>query len=78
MREIVFRVITKFDTQEGVPKPELILIDGGRGHLNTALKVVKELKAEMNVLQLQKSQIDLYFLMEGKYLWMIKDLHLCF
>jgi len=61
MREIVFRVITKFDTQEGVPKPELILIDGGRGHLNTALKVVKELKEEMNVFAIAKEPDRLVF-----------------
>ncbi|GAB5047346.1 excinuclease ABC subunit UvrC [Thermodesulfovibrio sp. TK110] len=47
MKEIFLRVVKKFDTEQGVPKPDLILIDGGLGHLNTVLKVIDELKEQL-------------------------------
>jgi len=61
MKEIVYRVVKKFDTEDGVPKPDFILIDGGRGHLNSALKVVDELKEEINVFAIAKEPDRLIF-----------------
>lgn len=54
MREIVNRVIKHFDVPEGVPKPDLIIIDGGKGQLNTALKVVEDLGKDLNVFAIAK------------------------
>lgn len=54
MKEIVYRVVKKFNTEEGVPEPDLILIDGGKGHLNTALKVINDLKEDLNVFAIAK------------------------
>lgn len=65
MREIVHRVVKKFDTDEGVPAPDLIIIDGGRGHLNTALKVVDELKEKLNIYAIAKDP-DRVILPDGK------------
>ncbi|MGC8796760.1 excinuclease ABC subunit UvrC [Thermodesulfovibrio sp.] len=61
MKEIVLRVVRKFDTDEGVPKPDLILIDGGLGHLNTALKVINELKEELPCFAIAKEPDRLVF-----------------
>lgn len=61
MREIVFRIVKKFGTEEGVPKPDLILIDGGKGHLNTVLRVVNELKEKLNVFAVAKAPDRLIF-----------------
>lgn len=54
MREIVNRVVKHFDIPEGVPKPDLIIIDGGKGQLNTALKVVEDLGKDLNVFAIAK------------------------
>lgn len=61
MKEIVYRVVKKFNTEEGVPEPDLILIDGGKGHLNTALKVINDLKEDMNVFAIAKEPDRLIF-----------------
>lgn len=61
MKEIVLRVLRKFDTEEGVPKPDLILIDGGLGHLNTALKVINELKEKLPCFAIAKEPDRLVF-----------------
>ena len=46
MREIVRR---QFDgaREKGEPLPDFVLIDGGRGHLNAALEVLKELQLDL-------------------------------
>lgn len=59
MKEIVLRVVRKFDTEEGVPKPDLILIDGGLGHLNAVMKVINELS--YNVLAIAKDPDRIIF-----------------
>ncbi|MEN2994255.1 MAG: excinuclease ABC subunit UvrC [Thermodesulfovibrio sp.] len=52
MKEIVLRVIKKFNTE--IPKPDLILIDGGLGHLNKVLRIIGELKEELNIFAIAK------------------------
>ena len=61
MKETVFRVINKFDTEERVPIPDIVLIDGGKGHLNVALKVLSELKDKLNVYAIAKDPDRLIF-----------------
>ena len=43
------------------PKPDLILIDGGRPQLNTALKILKQKNWQMPVMALAKKEEELYF-----------------
>jgi len=64
MKEIVLRVIKKFWEGE-IPTPDLILIDGGKGHLNTVLKVVNELKENLNIFAIAKDPNRL-ILQDGK------------
>lgn len=64
MKEIVLRVIKKFWVDE-IPTPDLILIDGGKGHLNTVLKVVNELKEKLNIFAIAKDPNRL-ILQDGK------------
>lgn len=54
MRENVIRVIKYFDQEGGIPKPDLILIDGGKGHLNTVLKLIGELSEEFDIFAIAK------------------------
>ena len=61
MKEIVSRVINKFNTEEGVPTPDIILIDGGKGHLNVTLKVISEFKDKLNVYAIAKDPDRLIF-----------------
>ncbi|GAQ94680.1 excinuclease ABC subunit C [Thermodesulfovibrio aggregans] len=61
MKEIVLRIVRKFNAQEGLPAPDLILIDGGLGHLNTALKVIKELNEEIPCFAIAKEPDRLIF-----------------
>jgi excinuclease ABC, C subunit len=64
MKEIVLRVIKKFWEGE-IPTPDLILIDGGKGHLNTVLKIVNELKENLNIFAIAKDPNRL-ILQDGK------------
>ncbi|GLI52739.1 excinuclease ABC subunit UvrC [Thermodesulfovibrio yellowstonii] len=59
MKEIVHRVVKKFNTE--LPEPDLILIDGGLGHLNAAIKVINELKEKFNVFAIAKDPDRLIF-----------------
>lgn len=54
MREVIFRVIKHFDSQDGIPTPHIIMIDGGKGHLNTALRVVGEIGESLKVFAIAK------------------------
>ncbi|OGI28224.1 MAG: hypothetical protein A2184_03785 [Candidatus Moranbacteria bacterium RIFOXYA1_FULL_44_7] len=51
------------------PKPDLILLDGGKGHLNMAQKIMEELKLEIPIIAAAKGptrkKIDIY---QSKYL----------
>ena len=60
MREIVRR---QFEgaREKGEPPPDFILIDGGRGHLNAALEVLRELKLDLPAAGIAK-EFELLFL----------------
>ncbi|PIQ82454.1 MAG: excinuclease ABC subunit C [Candidatus Omnitrophica bacterium CG11_big_fil_rev_8_21_14_0_20_64_10] len=57
MREVVRR---RYDEPGAGPLPDLILIDGGRGHLNAALEVLRELKLELPAVGIAKQFEHLY------------------
>ncbi len=47
MSEVLNRRLGKFDSRlKPEPYPDLLIVDGGRGHLNIALAVIKELSLE--------------------------------
>lgn len=58
MREVLTRRYKKLVKQEsnekGITRPDLILVDGGKGQLNTALQVLKTLKLSIPVIGLAK------------------------
>ncbi|KYC45633.1 MAG: excinuclease ABC subunit C [Candidatus Methanofastidiosum methylothiophilum] len=56
LREVLSR---RFKHQESLP--DLILIDGGKGHLNTALTVLESFGLEIPTLALAKQEEDIYF-----------------
>ncbi|HAJ57278.1 MAG TPA: excinuclease ABC subunit C [Candidatus Omnitrophica bacterium] len=59
MREVVRRRIARLVAGSG-PLPDLIVIDGGKGHLDAALDVLKELKADIPMIAIAKSQDLIY------------------
>ena len=52
MQEIIYRRFKK--GEESIPYPELILIDGGVGHVNAATEVLKRLKIDIPILGMVK------------------------
>ncbi|GAB6183133.1 excinuclease ABC subunit UvrC [Thermodesulfovibrio hydrogeniphilus] len=69
MQETVMRVVKKFDTEQGIPKPDIILIDGGKGHLNIAIKVMEELRENIHTFAIAKEP-DRLFLADGKEIFL--------
>ncbi|MCX7987988.1 MAG: excinuclease ABC subunit UvrC [Thermodesulfovibrio sp.] len=69
MREIVLRIIKYFDIKDGIASPDIILIDGGKGHLNTALKVMNELASNLKVFAIAKEP-DRVILPDGKEIYL--------
>ncbi len=69
MHEAVMRVVKKFDTEQGIPKPDIILIDGGKGHLNIAIKVMEELRENIHTFAIAKEP-DRLFLADGKEIFL--------
>jgi excinuclease ABC subunit C len=65
MREIVGRRYRRLRDEQR-PLPDLILIDGGRGQLNSALFVLKEVGVEISVIGLAKDEEEIYLAMEAK------------
>lgn len=55
LREILTRRLNHDETL-----PDLILIDGGKGHLNTALSVLESKQLEIPIVALAKQEEDLY------------------
>lgn len=43
MREVLFRRFSNTEKQSAMPVPDLLMVDGGKGQLNIALAVLKEL-----------------------------------
>ncbi len=58
LREVLLRRYSRL-LEENSPLPNLILIDGGRGHLNTAFKVVQDLNLT--------DKVDLACIAKGKF-----------
>ncbi|MEN2986279.1 MAG: excinuclease ABC subunit UvrC [Thermodesulfovibrionaceae bacterium] len=54
MKEVVLKVVKKFDEPQEIPKPDIILIDGGKGHLNTLLRVINEIRENLNIFAITK------------------------
>lgn len=59
LREILRRHYRRVK-EEKLPKPDLILLDGGRGHLQTGLTVLKELKLSLPLVSLAKQFEEVY------------------
>ncbi|AUD62615.1 excinuclease ABC subunit C [Tenericutes bacterium MO-XQ] len=55
MREVVYRRYQRL-LVEGKPMPDLILVDGGKGQLNAATEILKELNLEIKVAGLKKNK----------------------
>ena len=60
IREIVRRRYARVKN-EHLPQPDLIIIDGGRGHLNAARSVLKKLGlGKLSVIAIAKQNEDIY------------------
>ena len=55
MREVVYRRYQRL-LIESKPMPDLILVDGGKGQLNAALEILKELNLDIKVAGLKKNK----------------------
>lgn len=62
MREVVYRRYRKL-RDEGLPLPQLVIIDGGKGQLGAAMEAVTELKLEgkMTFIGLAKNEEEVFF-----------------
>nr|WP_294902762.1 excinuclease ABC subunit UvrC [uncultured Lacibacter sp.] len=62
MKEVVFRRYKRL-LEEEKPLPQLVIIDGGKGQLSSAMESIKELKLEhkMTVVGLAKNVEELFF-----------------
>jgi excinuclease ABC subunit C len=65
MREAVLRRYRRL-SDEDAEFPDLILIDGGRGQLNSALSALNELGLELNIISLAKKNEEIYTLNGNK------------
>jgi excinuclease ABC subunit C len=61
MRRYTDRELTR---RKNLPLPDLILIDGGKGHLNTALEVMKKLNLDIPVISIAKKEEKIFYLNE--------------
>ena len=59
LAEVVHRRYRRLK-EENLPLPDLILIDGGRGHLSTAQQELKELRLEIPLVSIAKEEENLY------------------
>ena len=46
--------------KEGEPLPDLVVIDGGKGQLDAAIRAMRETDAEVTVIALAKREEDVY------------------
>ncbi|NCU05286.1 MAG: excinuclease ABC subunit C [Chitinophagaceae bacterium] len=62
MKEVVMRRYKRL-LEEGSPLPQLVIIDGGKGQLSSAMESIKELKLEhkMTVVGLAKNVEEIFF-----------------
>lgn len=59
MSEVVRRRYSRV-LRENLPKPDLVVIDGGKGQLNVAIDVLKELGLKLNIISLAKEFEEIY------------------
>lgn len=60
MREVIYRRYAK-SLKETLPMPDLIVIDGGKGQLSSAMQILKELKLEnIQIISLAKKLEEIY------------------
>jgi excinuclease ABC subunit C len=62
MKEVVMRRYKRL-TEEGAPLPQLVIIDGGKGQLSSAMESIRELHLEnkMTVVGLAKNVEEIFF-----------------
>ncbi|MFP5041245.1 excinuclease ABC subunit UvrC [Parasediminibacterium sp. JCM 36343] len=62
MKEVVFRRYRRL-TEEGQSLPQLVIIDGGKGQLSSAMEAIKELNllGQMVVVGLAKNEEEIFF-----------------
>jgi excinuclease ABC subunit C len=62
MKEVMFRRYSRL-LKEGVPLPQLIIIDGGKGQLNAAMESITELglNGKVTVVGLAKNEEEIFF-----------------
>jgi excinuclease ABC subunit C len=62
MKEVVYRRYKRL-SEEGQPLPQLVIIDGGKGQLSSALESIKELKLDkkLTVVGLAKNVEEVFF-----------------
>lgn len=58
MKEVMFR---RYGKEEGCPKPDLLVIDGGRGQLSSVVEILKELGCTFPVVALAKARTEADF-----------------
>ena len=63
MKEVVFRRYKRLLSEEKQPLPQLVIIDGGKGQLSSAMESIKELNLEnkMTVVGLAKNVEEIFF-----------------
>jgi excinuclease ABC subunit C len=66
MKEIVTRRYKNIHKKSLLP--DLIVIDGGRGHLNAALAALKNLKVEIPIISIAKEKEEIFFVDRPKQL----------
>jgi len=64
MREIVLRRYKNIYTKKLLP--DLIVIDGGRGHLNAAQEALKVLKLNITIISIAKEKEEIFLLIDRK------------
>ncbi len=72
MREVVRRRYSRL-LREARPMPDLILIDGGLGHLETALQVLKDLELGIPLISIAKSEELIYTVQSKEPLRLRRD-----
>jgi len=73
--KMIEEVLTRrFDSEEERKElPDLILVDGGKGQLNTALKTLKMFNIDVPVVSLAKRNEDIYISGEKRFLRLKSD-----
>lgn len=61
MQEMIRRRYGPGELSGTLPVPDLVLIDGGKGHLNAALEVLRELKLDLPAIGIAKEFEQLFF-----------------